>query len=407
VDTVPKFGRALSSSLLLLISIPSAAQKPTPPNLKELERLLRDSKLDVAKAQSDPLGYGYDLFFYTNWPALLKRRGQPDRHKHFGDTGMVLWETWKNSAETFRRCGLTPDGWEKPEPVPQAVRSKPQQPSDSGKSWQNMTGNTQVDGFNLKDRQDRDILYQIRQNQSTFDYIVEHKLFSIDGQVAFAAATGNQNFNFDSIEVKTAWTWLDPTNTTPVCRAENYFTTNAYFQTLDNNGKPAGYQTGLMALTGIHIITKALPQWVWITFEQINNETCIGSRRAIPIGADVVAENRKMQPLLQGKWANYMMVGVQTEVGTPQQPIVLANTQIEYAFQPRSSCMTCHAIASVASHFPVKPEDNLRMSYVNLTSSPPYFIGPAPSLGSFKSMDFLWSLEHAYRLNTADPTCRQ
>ena len=99
MDTVPKFGRALSCSLLLLISIPSAAQTPAPPNLKDLERLLRDSKLDAAKAQSDPLGYGYDLFFYTNWPALLKGRGRPDPHKHFGDTGMVLWETWKNSAE--------------------------------------------------------------------------------------------------------------------------------------------------------------------------------------------------------------------------------------------------------------------------------------------------------------------
>jgi len=95
VDTVPKFGRALSCSLLLLISIPSAAQIPTPPNLKELEQLLRDGKLDAAKAQSDPLGYGYDLFFFTNWPALLKGRGRPDPHKHFGDTGMVLWETWK------------------------------------------------------------------------------------------------------------------------------------------------------------------------------------------------------------------------------------------------------------------------------------------------------------------------
>ena len=90
------------------------------------------------------------------------------------------------------------------------------------------------------------------------------------------------------------------------------------------------------------------------------------------------------------------MVGVQTGVGTAQQPVVLANTQIEYAFQPRSSCMTCHSIASVATHFPVQPEDNLRMSYVNLTSSPPYYIGPAPSLGAYKSMDFLWSLEHAY-----------
>jgi hypothetical protein len=69
--------------------------------------------------------------------------------------------------------------------------------------------------------------------------------------------------------------------------------------------------------------------------------------------------------------------------------------------------MTCHSIASVATHFPVQPDDNLRMSYVNLTSSPPYYIGPAPSLGAFKSMDFLWSLEHAYRIKKGDPTCSQ
>ena len=185
------------------------AQTPRPPSLKDLQKLVNDSKLDAAKAQSDPLDYGYDLFFYANWPALLKGRGLPDPGKHFGDTGMVLWETWKNSAETFRLCGLTPDGWEKPEPVPSQVRSKPQQPADSGKSWQHMTGNTQVDGFNLKDRQGKDILYEIRMNRSTFDYIVKQTLYNIDGQVAFAAAQGNLNFNFDSIEVKTAWTWLD------------------------------------------------------------------------------------------------------------------------------------------------------------------------------------------------------
>jgi hypothetical protein len=395
--------------VLLVISIPlvAIAQSPQPPNLKDLQKLVNDSKLAAAKAQSEPLDYGYDLFFYANWPASLKGRGLPDPGKRFGDTGTVLWETWKNSAETFRLCGLTPDRWQKPETVPPQVRSRPQAPADSGKSWQHMTGNTQVDGFNLKDRQGKDILYEIRMNRSTFDYIVKQTLYNTDGQVAFAASKGNLNFNFDSMEVKTAWTWLDPKNANPGCGAENYFTTNAYYQVLDNNGKPTGFQTGLMALTGIHIITKALPQWVWITFEQVNNETCIGSKRVIPLTAAVVAENLKMQPLLKGKWANYMMVGVQTGMGTAQQPVVLANTQIEYAFQPRSSCMTCHSIASVATHFPVQPDDNLRMSYVNLTSSPPYYIGPAPSLGAYKSMDFLWSLEHAYRLKKGDPTCSQ
>ena len=138
--------------LAILIPLAASAQNPQPPNLRDLQKLVTDSKLAAAKAQSDPLDYGYDLFFYANWPALLKGRGLPDPRKRFADTGTVLWETWKNSAETFRRCGLTPAGWEKPEPVPSEVQSRPQQPADSGKSWQYMTGNTQVDGFNLKDR---------------------------------------------------------------------------------------------------------------------------------------------------------------------------------------------------------------------------------------------------------------
>lgn len=116
-----------------------------------------------------------------------------------------------------------------------------------------------------------------------------------------------------------------------------------------------------------------------------------------------------MQPLLKGKWANYMMVGVQIGMGTAEQPVRLANTQIEFHFQPRSSCMTCHAIASVATHLPVQPTDTLRMNYVNIAVNPPdppYYIGPAPSLGAFKSMDFVWSLRHAYRLTAGSKNCK-
>ena len=124
MDTVPRFGRALACSLLLLISIPSAAQTPAPPNLKELERLLRVGKLDAAKASSDPLGYGYDVFFYANWPALLKGRGRPNPHKHFGDNGIVLWETWKNSADLSPLRGLTRMAGRSPS-RPQTVQSDP------------------------------------------------------------------------------------------------------------------------------------------------------------------------------------------------------------------------------------------------------------------------------------------
>lgn len=387
-----------------LLSLTALAAQSQVPPLSNLHALVYNAAAARAKLAADPLGYGYDLFFFVNWPALGARRGQPDPRKKFGDMTTTVWESWKNSAEVYQPCGNRPASWDSAEAVPPAVKSRPQQPSDSGTWWQNMTSNVQANGLAQPDLQKNDLLYEIRMNEKTFGYILQNTLFNIDGQVAFAAKSGDLNFAFDALEVKSSWHWIDPSVTTEGCRAQDYFTANAYYPQLDNNGKLTGYKTGLMGLTGLHIITKAVPQWAWITFEQKNNEKCIGVSRTTPIDPKVVAENADMAPLMakSGKWANYMMIGVQASTGTADQPVLLANTQIESAFQARSSCVTCHQFANVATRFPVKPEDDLRKSYVDTSASPPYYIGPAPALGPpYKSMDFVWSLRRASRFQAA------
>ena len=153
-----------------------------------------------------------------------------------------------------------------------------------------------------------------------------------------------------------------------------------------------------MGLTGLHIITKALPQWVWITFEQVNNTKCTQVERRDPIPQNIANVNAQMQKALAGtKWANYELVGVQTAAMNGTTPVVLANTQIETLFQSRSSCLTCHAIANIATHKPTKPEDDLRKSFVQRTPpvSPPYYIGNAPALAPWVGQDFVWSLRRA------------
>jgi hypothetical protein len=344
----------------------------------------------------DPIGFGWDLFLYTGWPALPGQRGVPDPAKQFGQPGTVVWETWKNSSETFLPDGPPPLGWNAPEVVPPAVLMHPYQPSDSGDVWENMTGNSEVDGFPAKDDTGQDILYEIRQSKSTFDYIVAHTLFNIDGQIAFAKNTGELNFDWSAMEVKASWRWLDTTK--PGCQASDYFTANSYWAEKDQNGKFTGYKTGLMGLTGLHIISKALPQWVWITFEQVNNTTCTQVTRRDPIPANVMAINQQMQKALANtKWKNYELVGVQTSAGTADQPVLLANTQIETAFQSRSSCLTCHAVANIAKQKPVNLPDDLRKSFVqrNPPVSPPYYVGPPPMLAPFQPQDFVWSLRRA------------
>ena len=73
----------------------------------------------------------------------------------------------------------------------------------------------------------------------------------------------------------------------------------------------------------------------------------------------------------------------------------LAPTKIESAFQSRSSCITCHSIASIAKKLPENPDDLLRKSFVEVGVTPPYYVGESPDLAPFVSMDFAWSLRRA------------
>jgi hypothetical protein len=359
-----------------------------------------------AAATSDPIGYGWDLFIYANWRALPGpgNRGVPDPSKPFGESGgPVVWETWKNTSEVYLPKGAVPAPWATAVPVPaevakasiSAADSGPDSGPDSGDYWQHMTDDAQVDGFNLLDTNDQKILYELLMDRDAFSYIRTNSLYNVQGQMRWASTKGALNFPWNAMEVKASWRWIDPKDT--ACPAASYFTTKAWYQVKDNNGNPIAIRTGLMGLTGLHIISKALPNWVWITFENVNNAKCTKVKRIIPIDPAVVAANQQMQKALQGtKWANYEMVGVQTSSGTADKPVLLANTQIESAFQTRSSCLTCHSIASVARAKPNDPTVPIRQSFVDTQASPPYFIGPPPSLGIYKSQDFVWSLRKAY-----------
>jgi hypothetical protein len=377
---------------------PGSSSTSPAPALAALQALVASQSASADKANTDPAGFAWDLFVYVNWPAMTdpSQRGMPDPSKPFGQPGAVVWETWKNTDETFQPNGVAPASWTTAEPVPPAVKQKPILPSDSGNFWQDMTGNSEVDGFPALDDMKQEILYEIRQNQSTFDYITGKSLYSIDGQIAYAKNSGALQFDWSALEVKASWRWLDTTK--PGCQASDYFTANAYWPEKDKNGNFTGYKTGVMGLTGLHIISKALPQWVWITFEQVNNTTCTEVTRRDPIPANIAALNVKMQQALANtKWKNYELVGVQTSAGTADQPVLLANTQIETAFQSRSSCLTCHAIANIAKVKPANPAGNLRKSFIQSKPpvSPPYYVGPPPALEPYESQDFVWSLRRA------------
>jgi hypothetical protein len=107
----------------------------------------------------------------------------------------------------------------------------------------------------------------------------------------------------------------------------------------------------LYGLTAIHITTKDLPNWFWTTFEHVDNAKRTGAEPWILPTYDAAAgPNGYPEGLgVEGtRWANYRLRGTQAEFANSiGQPTLLANSQIEKGFQTSSSCITCHARATI------------------------------------------------------------
>ena len=201
---------------------------------------------------------------------------------------------------------------------------------------------------------------ETRLNKEAFQFVVDKNLFSIEGQEDFLNKNLAVDFPVPATEVKAAWRMfteveLDPAKT---------------FRDLNNNGTIEDDERGLrllertyhigygvvrnqatgtsdlrpFGLVGLHIITKDIPNWFWTTFEHVDNPLAnIDSLdRYSPPG-------QGYPPEVEGTiWRFYRLRGTQVDfVTSVGRPTILGNTQIEGTFQESSSCITCHARASI------------------------------------------------------------
>jgi hypothetical protein len=264
----------------------------------------------------------------------------------------------------------------------------------------NLDTDLQVDGFDLLDKWNQAVRYQLLMNRPVFDYIVARQFYNVNGQELAAQQNRPANFPAESYELKTSWLWLgtDPAKCAAV--TGKYYIVNAYYLRFDRDGQPAGWEVGYAALAGMHIINKSQPNWVWITFENIYNPQFTKARLELPISAEDQAANRSYQAELGGLgsvFANYQLDGVQTtftEPNDPNQPTLLANSTIETAFQTQSSCITCHHLASI------KPDG----TYFNLVNTQGgnvnYYTGNPPDQQGYNFLDYVWSMKRAHRQAT-------
>jgi hypothetical protein len=273
-----------------------------------------------------------------------------------------------------------------------------------------------IDGQQICDATSQVVRYDVRGNRSYYDYVVNntsgYQLFNVQGQQA-ALADSNFTFNFptSTLEVKASWRILGSEDD-----ASRYWTAIGVYW--DTNHVLRSARIGL---TGLHIIGKTLPNWVWTTFEQVDNPTATFKyflgKKGDPLGPNpnydkglATINNEYQQALVGTKWQYYALMKVQTDFVNNGQPIIMSNTQMETYFQPQSSCISCHNLASIGK--PQSPSQNLRLLFFYPLN--PYTgkidfqqIANQQAPGEpFKAMDFAWSLRNAQAIKQSAPKAK-
>lgn len=315
-----------------------------------------DEPQDTAAAITDPDRYAWRLFVALNWPADAVNR-KADPNKPFGENHLTVWESWKLSSgmndEVFLAGGKNPGPWlpgstTKPSnlsdleamPLQQAARVKagPAQPAfDPATSRFGRNEN--------------------HMNQAAYEFIRTNELYNVEGQeklfeqsaqkIRDAEAAGRTidpreyrlDFPLAAKEVKAQWRRITEADK-PRYRWHEF---------TDDAGNKE-----LFGLTALHITTKDLPNWVWATFEHVDNPKREGAEpwllpsRDRSAGANGIPANMGIEGT---RWENYRLRGTQFEFAdSTGTPTILANSQIEEGFQSTSSCITCHARASIGAH---------------------------------------------------------
>ncbi len=249
----------------------------------------------------DNLQHGFDYYSWLTFIALnAPEDGQAPAPGNNGDT---QWEEWREVSDLMLPGGAEPGGFDAPRVIPDAckgidgermlrvvrrpglnkagthpidVTSEVNQPFDSGP---------------LIDQNGNFVRYEILVNEPMYEYIVQNKLYSKAGQNAFTGPvvfpegnnTTGTSGTMGAIMVKAAWKVLgagdDP---------DKFHITEAlaYNPPSENPKIPESCNKVTLGLVGWHAAHKTddAPQWIWSTFEQVDN---------VPTDADIKAGKLK------------------------------------------------------------------------------------------------------------------
>jgi hypothetical protein len=373
----------VASFALIVIAPVASAQPPTEP-WKEPQ--------DTFMSLFEPDRYAWRLFIAINWPADLAKK-EPDASKPLGADGPVVWESWRSvlpqAPDTvFPTNGSDPGPWLTP-PAPVVAQERQRfepvlakQDAFVALSQRRAKATPPAPSF------EGGAGNEVRLNASSYTFIRSNQLFNVEGQIArFTAGDANLNFPPNAKLVKARWRTIDESQKPRYHWAE---------VTLPNGSRE------VWGLTALHILTKDLPNWFWATFEHIDTKPASPlspgwelpsvDRHACPTpphGCEQAPEGLGLQGT---KWEHYRLRGTQVDFVTPMGvPTALSNSQLEVL--QNSSCMTCHAMATIDGEGRA-----LGFQFLKGVPQPSWFQNSAGQR-IYMQQDFVFSLTRASRMN--------
>ena len=230
--------------------------------------------LSAAQREFDILSW--QAFLSLNWPATPE--GEPDASKLITDTqDQPVWSFWRPSQSIFLPGGKPPAPWNAPAAA-RAARENTFALLKTKAAWrQQASPQDNFEAFSgpLVDQNGKWVRYEALVNQREFQYILDNKLYSLDGQIAFSQKDDHNEVllpvndgtaKHGSIEIKLAWKELGPND-----NASRFLTKEVKVKISEAGATK--YRSIRAGLVGMHIAmrTESSPEWIWSTFEQIDN----------------------------------------------------------------------------------------------------------------------------------------
>ena len=283
-------GRMKKLLVLAALLLVAAGPSNTPPPIVLSPTIPGDVNVTATTKSIDAFQpdfdvYSWNTFIALNWPPGANGSGDPSKKIGQNGDNDTVWEHYRDVADVFLPGGAKP-AWNGPVQIPDACKSlyKP------GMHVMEQIGkniltpavlSAMSQPFNtgpIIDQNGVFTRFQILVNKTMFDYIVGNALYSKAGQKVFtppvnftsgAVDASGKTLLEGAIMVKSAWKVIEPSDKSRF-HSESVL---VYTPASQNPSFPAQCSMKTVGLVGMHIghKTKDAPQWLWSTFEHVDN----------------------------------------------------------------------------------------------------------------------------------------